>query len=166
LPRAFEILLCITLKAHSEINTERKRKSMSNETAKCNDQPASERSCPDPAGSVSDEERAGHLSNVSFNFISINKKIMDKRQQRIAIAEACNKLRWTLLDNKRYPDCPDYLNDLNDMHEAEKTLNKEQRKEYDVMIISICACEKGYSISATAAQRAEAFLRTLDLWED
>ena len=24
---------------------------MSNETAKCNDQPASERSCPDPAGS-------------------------------------------------------------------------------------------------------------------
>lgn len=25
---------------------------MSNETAKCNDQPASERSCPDPTGSV------------------------------------------------------------------------------------------------------------------
>jgi hypothetical protein len=37
--------------ARSETITINERKPMSEETAKCNDQPASERSCPDPAGS-------------------------------------------------------------------------------------------------------------------
>ncbi len=55
---------------------------------------------------------------------------------------------------------PDYLGDLNAMHEAEKALTGEQSWQY-VQLLS------GYSNEgwcATAAQRAEAFLRTLGLW--
>jgi hypothetical protein len=57
---------------------------------------------------------------------------------------------------------PDYLNDLNAMHEAEKVLNGSQSREYGQWILPLY----GYAWSATAAQRAEAFLRTLNLWED
>ena len=66
-------------------------------------------------------------------------------------------------------DLPDYLSDLNAMHEA------EQKMEYWDGYISnlkfICGDpqSEGYSTHkayrATAAQRAEAFLKTLNLWE-
>jgi len=104
---------------------------------------------------------------------------MTPEQQQIAIAEACGWTHHTIDDhtywwheenNKTLPpdddgmrSCPDYLNDLNAMHEAEKVLRpilseryyrrlREQIGSYDL------------AISATAAQRAEAFLRTLNLW--
>ncbi len=53
-----------------------------------------------------------------------------------------------------------YFNDLNAMHEAEKVLIGEQEAEYADSL-----CGNG-SVFATAAQRAEAFLRTLNLWTD
>lgn len=75
----------------------------------------------------------------------------------------------------------DYLNDLNAMHQAEKALTDEQFFSYgehldkitlpeDKMQMCYVACpEVGMYrelICATAAQRAEAFLKTLNLWED
>lgn len=117
---------------------------------------------------------------------------MNTEQQRIAIAEACGwtkvkaariqasfSLTWRDFVNGLPPDAakddpysavPDYLNDLNAMHEA------EQKMEYWDGYISnlkfICGDpqSEGYSTHkayrATAAQRAEAFLKTLNLWEN
>jgi hypothetical protein len=102
---------------------------------------------------------------------------MTPEAQRIAIAESLGEL------NVRFTDSglciasigemedgtfwgthgvPDYLNDLNAMHEAEKTLTKIQARTY--------ACRKlrgGIfdAVHATASQRAEAYLKTLNLWK-
>ena len=63
----------------------------------------------------------------------------------------------------------DYLNDLNAMHEAEKTLNPIKAAEYARMLTSM-AWESEQPIfapmTATARLRAEAFLRTLGKWEE
>ncbi len=111
---------------------------------------------------------------------------MNKEKQRIAIAEACG---WKMHD---HPDClakkegwvsrdwetwvmnpsgllvfkhdiPDYLNDLNAIHEAEKVLNNVQRERYRTELVYMHA---GRDVFATAAQRAEAFLRTIGKWEE
>jgi hypothetical protein len=58
---------------------------------------------------------------------------------------------------------PDYLNDLNAMHEAEKVLNNVQRERYRTELVYSHA---GGDVFATSAQRAEAFLRTIGKWED
>jgi hypothetical protein len=66
---------------------------------------------------------------------------------------------------------PDYLNDLNAMREAEKILDENTRFRYEIILHSLNT-KYGLGISvwetvhATAAQRAEAFLRTLNLWEE
>jgi hypothetical protein len=60
---------------------------------------------------------------------------------------------------------PDYLTDLNAMHEAEKVLTTaDLRESYENFMFWD---EKGkYPLwGATATQRAEAFLRTLNLWK-
>lgn len=92
---------------------------------------------------------------------------MNPEQQRIAIAEACGE------DNDSiYRDLiPNYLNDLNAMHEVEKVLTRQ--------LSHIDYWQKGYGrfqtllaeftitpYSATASQRAEAFLRTIGKWEE
>ena len=113
---------------------------------------------------------------------------MTPQEQRIAIAEACGWVRewadlltWnaSLNDHKgeyepvctllfrRMEKCflaeslPDYPSDLNAMHEAELTLSPEQRREYlrilaGVTLASDCLEQ---AVFATAAHRAEAFLR-------
>ena len=106
---------------------------------------------------------------------------MTPEQQRIAIAEACG---WTGFNPDNIPDClqytakapsgkwgliPDYLNDLNAMHEAENVLTDEQDSEYSESLELVVgarwgannACDMKRLRSATAAQRAEAFLRTI-----
>lgn len=62
----------------------------------------------------------------------------------------------------------DYCNDLNAMHEAEKSLTDEQ-----CVFVRVHLRERlenypasRYIWHATARQRAEAFLRTLDKWEE
>jgi hypothetical protein len=104
---------------------------------------------------------------------------MSPEEQRIAIAEVCGwtpydgwNLAWT---HKNGPAgiaipakyLPDYLNDLNAMHEAEKVLTREQQRTYTKLLhpehinhLSADWCV----LHATAAQRAEAFLKTLNLW--
>jgi hypothetical protein len=122
---------------------------------------------------------------------------MTEKQQRIAIAEACG---WTNIclqplwvsdieDEfppvlcgthpskgrpegipKRFGPLPDYLNDLNAMHEAEKMLRKPMKgSDTDTIIgdrMHKYAELIGYAFDATAAQRAEAFLKTIVKWEE
>jgi uncharacterized protein len=108
---------------------------------------------------------------------------MTPEQQRIAIAKACGytederntgkhgakekgwwiRSRFCLGDN-----ClPQYLHDLNAMHEAEKTLNQNLAADYARMVTSIAWQSEQPTfapMTATAAQRAEAFLRTIGKW--
>ncbi len=94
--------------------------------------------------------------------------------QRIAIAEACGWKRHTDVHSGKYsandvwqtPDrrwsasCPDYLTDLNAMHEAENARITTAQLEEDYYF------ELKRNFRATAAQRAEAYLRTLGKWEE
>jgi len=108
---------------------------------------------------------------------------MTEEQQRIAIAKACGLTivsdgithHLTPCGKKTEHDpegcllkeCPDYLNDLNAMHEAEKMLIEKDRSRYTDNICGItpCAYDGWFSCAhATAAQRAEAFLRTIGKW--
>jgi hypothetical protein len=65
-------------------------------------------------------------------------------------------------------ECPDYCNDLNAMHEAEKTLTKEQVRVYsDFLAYSPHeSCWASCTIwHQTSRQRAEAFMKTIGKWE-
>lgn len=109
---------------------------------------------------------------------------MTREAQRIAIAEACgircavnphsgNVLRLVPVPVSESgtgfgPPVPDYPNDLNAMHAAEKVLTGPQRERYLCELQSIVSrygCHWAL-LHATAAQRAEAFLRTLNLWHE
>lgn len=65
---------------------------------------------------------------------------------------------------------PDYCNDLNAMHEAEKVLTPEQLVDYCAFSLRVATgegCVTDYKmIRATAAQRAEAFLKTIGKWKE
>ena len=66
-----------------------------------------------------------------------------------------------------YEKVPDFINDLNAMHEAEKHLMDHANAWEDYCIL----LRRGYArpdgaIGSTAAQRAEAFLKTLNLWKN
>jgi hypothetical protein len=119
---------------------------------------------------------------------------MKPEKQRIAIAEACGwknadhpdamklKQGWTMpekwcMDPKgvlRFNHHrPDYLNDLNAMHQAEKVLTKNKSMEYAFRLADSWILNgedkqpdlvRGFC--ATAAERAEAFLKTIGKWED
>lgn len=102
---------------------------------------------------------------------------MNTKAQRIAIAEACG---WTEISdwgaggvNGKHPTeqwvdvIPDYLNDLNAMHEVEKTLNHLLAAEYTRILTSIAWQSEQpvfAPMTATAAQRAEALLRIIGKW--
>jgi hypothetical protein len=111
---------------------------------------------------------------------------MNPEQQRIVIAEICG---WRLVDDNPdfYPywedpegnmiavgfashRLPDYLADLNAIHEAEKTLSCNDKQKY-LDILADAPREDIYytwadSVFATAAQRAEAFLRAVGRWKE
>ncbi len=71
---------------------------------------------------------------------------------------------------------PDYLGDLNACHVMEESLTKEQLSEYGSQLNRMSSnpvsfqCPEPREIAitamATTAQRCEAFLRTLNLWDD
>ena len=123
---------------------------------------------------------------------------MSPKAQRRAIAEACgwkeigvsgiyqnlakgingcmpNEEVHTLRVKMRLPGAnsflvPDYLNDLNAMHEAEGVLaDRGKRGEYALMLSSVLSGVATHiqwpAVMATADKRAEAFLKTLDLWK-
>jgi len=111
---------------------------------------------------------------------------MTPEEQRVAIAEACgwiwhgdalwpkdpNNFYWKK-GHLNYKILPDYLNDLNAMHEAEKVLDpKGKDGSYEYWLRTVChipereSANGRYFYRATAAQRAEAFLRTIGKWEE
>lgn len=111
---------------------------------------------------------------------------MTPEAQRIAIAEACgyrkgenSPLWWARPSGQPFKACgvkdlPDYLNDLNAMHEAEKMLVNDGRSaDYNFHLKRLCTVDYQQGKHtyprpwhATAAQRAEAFLRTIGKWSD
>jgi hypothetical protein len=103
---------------------------------------------------------------------------MTNKQINTAIAEACG---WRIEDgvyvwhgngiDRTCWELWDWCNDLNAMHEAEKVLTKEQVRKYHNYMYDIACelnntCGRWMPYSATAAYRAEAFLRTLGKWEE
>ena len=104
---------------------------------------------------------------------------MTPEAQRIAIAEACG---WTEIEpctccygvirgyqptpgaHKKH--VPDFINDLNAMHEAEKVLAYAQGGDMTLWIQRMTCAGYGPQLFATAPQRAEAFLRTIGKWEE
>ncbi len=128
------------------------------------------------------ERQRGRLAAALRKATGIEKP----EQQRIAIAEACG---WELKSNGLSPMwswqneslthrikwvahkemasqgvLPDYLNDLNAMHEAERRLEAEDNHAYG------CYCSElyekyGNTVSLTAAQRAESFPKYYNLWK-
>jgi hypothetical protein len=117
---------------------------------------------------------------------------MTPEKQRIAIAEASG---WTRVWDsafrqwiQRSPDkalatcdpdpnanwelhrLPDYLNDLNAMHEAELAVFGNDWDEalwaiYKHTLYGVIEMNR-HVLNSTAAQRAEAFLRTIGKWEE
>lgn len=125
---------------------------------------------------------------------------MTPEAKRIAIAEACG---WKISPYKANPDrtgflwgykpdqqtppgcsepVPDYLNDLNAMHKAERAALvvfkdgvkwRDYRNEYKDWLWTICAPSRsgedtgwGFPEFSTAAIKAEALLKTLGLWKE
>jgi len=105
---------------------------------------------------------------------------MKPEQQRIKIAEACGykyseSCGWFDKDGETYylgnedivsPQIPEYTSDLNAMHEAMKTLSPKMGIEFCSHLDDMDILGDWDMLTATAAQRAEAFLRTLNLWEE
>ena len=105
---------------------------------------------------------------------------MTNEQINVAIAEL---LGWTDIsqytqavdgwygyepENGPHSQIPNFCNDLNAMHEAEKMLNDEQTEIYflDLMCLYGKWPKSIQAIQATAKERAETFLKTLEKWEE
>ena len=58
----------------------------------------------------------------------------------------------------------DYCNDLNAMHEVELGLTTQKFETFWVKLASMYPEEARYAVSATALQRAEAYLHTIGKW--
>ena len=106
---------------------------------------------------------------------------MSPEARRIAIAEACPKSFWiyksSFTPNVRlyymgeHPSAGDHecdpLRDLNACHHMEKAFKDDEVlwHTYATHLQRIVEPHR-HVLHATAAQRAEAFLRTLNLWDD
>ena len=101
---------------------------------------------------------------------------MTTEAQQIAIAEACgwkpNPFEIDMRGQVFPQSPPDYLRDLNAMHEAEKRLSASQLSAYvGELANAIINGENKTTLGnqmwhATAAQRSEAFLKTIGKWEE
>lgn len=104
---------------------------------------------------------------------------MTNEEKRIAISEACgwqfvNHEKGTRLINPAgeivnqfYAESwrlPDYLNDLNAMHEAEGTLSAEELEQYPFHFRTGKGSLYGQFLRMTAPQRADAFLKVKGLF--
>jgi|APGre2960657404_1045060.scaffolds.fasta_scaffold25660_3 hypothetical protein len=109
---------------------------------------------------------------------------MTDEQMRIAIAEACGWRPYKPITHDGRPllmippkmsnkegwleAIPDYLNDLNAMHEAEKVLTEKGVNAWWAYVAHInrnnpTPFRAESAVHATARQRAEAFIKTLNL---
>ena len=113
---------------------------------------------------------------------------MTDDQIRIAIAEWCGWKfivshdvmgkavpdRWIKDEMEYFEDhpFPDYPNDLNAVHEAEKSLDRFQVSEYGIELCRVMKLPDingeicwGSLVMATARQRCEALLKTIGKWK-
>ena len=97
---------------------------------------------------------------------------MTDEQINAAIAEACGWRKedgvYMWIANGIDCTCPelwDWANDLNAMHEAEKTLSETNMFVMAHYIERFVSRHGQHYFHANARQRAEAFLRTLGKWE-
>ena len=110
---------------------------------------------------------------------------MTPEAQRIAIAEACGwkhggeyGAMWHHPKGPPVGFIPEFLSDLNAMHEAEKLLSDKGESVRQCYLDNLCIATNGESAEmdgsykevwamcyATATQRCEAFLGTLNLWQ-
>lgn len=101
---------------------------------------------------------------------------MSPEKQRVAIATACGWTDTQIIDGKYgQTDVPDYLSDLNAMREARAILTPDQQIQFSIFVgksvtrmlrVNQAAWMDFCLIDATAECQAEAFLRTLGLWEE
>jgi len=112
---------------------------------------------------------------------------MTPDEQRAAIAKICgytdirhqrlyagDQDLWgtKLKDGEKHRNrLPDYLNDLNAMHEAEKVLIDKGVNAWWAYVAFInrhnpTPFKSETAVNATASQRAKAFLQTLELWQE
>lgn len=111
----------------------------------------------------------------------MNKTELTQEQKRIKIAEACGWKRGIEgfyfkegciaadgLSLHTEDELPDYFNDLNAMHEAEKILHRDQCEQYDNALHEQSSegewLSSSWAWNASEAQRAEAFGKALGLW--
>ena len=109
---------------------------------------------------------------------------MTPDEQRIEIAQACgwkyikSKKRWNNPNGGHdyFSDLPDYINDLNAMHEAKQEIWRKEWGHRYTFNDYLAEIIKGRPVNrnewnaetlidATADQEAEAFLKTLNLWK-
>lgn len=98
---------------------------------------------------------------------------MNKEKQRIAIAESQGLTNFDKFMNQRFEwdyVFPDYLSDLNAMHEAVKHRRLQDRPEFlgefARSLRRLTAGSDTLAISSSAAKRAEAYIRTIGKWEE
>jgi glutamate mutase epsilon subunit len=103
---------------------------------------------------------------------------MTNEQINIAIAEVCgwtsiryNSIHGKWMGTQPQEDrdayhLPNYCNDLNAMHEAEKIFDHALYCRYINELCDITIKGNNSMYMATAVQRAEAFLKTIDKWKD
>jgi len=97
---------------------------------------------------------------------------MEPKQQNKVIADFCGWEPSKEIDGcwRRKSDgltqtcIPNFVNDLNAISDAEDYLSEELVMLYDNNLAVICL--ENFIWSATAAQRSEAFLKTIGKWKD
>lgn len=88
---------------------------------------------------------------------------MNDNQINTAIAEACGWTDTPIIDGfYGQTKVPDYCNDLNAMHEAEKVLSLNELWSMGCTLPHVAPL----NFRASARQRAEAFLRTIGKWQE
>jgi hypothetical protein len=91
-------------------------------------------------------------------------EIMFKDRQSACVAQGrIHKQRIEMGIDPTRGTTPDYYNDLNAIHEAEKVLS-DASFVYDRHLAETPG--SGFTWGSTAAQRAEAFLRTIGKWKE
>lgn len=100
---------------------------------------------------------------------------MNDQDINLAIANICgwrivNDLYWGKDGCTQRATLPDYANDLNAMHDAIMGQSQEMRMNINDKLMHLIDSYAPYcldrTINATAHQRAEALLRTFNLWKE
>jgi len=114
----------------------------------------------------------------------MRRNLMNKEAQRIAIAEARGYINirksstgGLVADTVQgwiYLKLPDFLHDLNAMHDVERGMDDALHKKYrrELRFVTGCGASTTTELEldnrkffeATAAQRAEAYLKTIGKW--